>query len=88
MRLDKVMRDPVADANKMRMVEDVANKYKNALSRYKNQEVPSDLEEVRWLVEELRVSYFAQQLGVKGPVSDKRIENEIARILKECPPHN
>ncbi len=87
-RLDKVMRDPVADANKMRMVEDVANKYKNALSRYKNQEVPSDLEEVRWLVEELRVSYFAQQLGVKGPVSDKRIENEIARILKECPPHN
>lgn len=88
MRLDKVMRDPISDKGRQRILDDVSELYKNALSRYKNQEVPADLEKVRWLIEELRVSFFAQQLGVKGPVSDRRIENEIARILKEWPPHN
>ena len=33
----------------------------------------ADLAEVRWLIEELRVSLFAQQLGTDGPVSEKRI---------------
>lgn len=28
---------------------------------------------IRWMIEELRVSYFAQQLGTPYPVSDKRI---------------
>jgi len=32
------------------------------------------LEEIRWLLEELRVSLFAQQLGTTAPVSVKRIE--------------
>jgi ATP-dependent helicase HrpA len=32
------------------------------------------LEEIRWMIEELRVSLFAQQLGTAYPVSLKRIE--------------
>lgn len=32
------------------------------------------LDEIRWLLEELRVSLFAQQLGTAGPVSVKRIQ--------------
>jgi ATP-dependent helicase HrpA len=32
------------------------------------------LDEVRWMLEELRVSLFAQQLGTAYPVSVKRIE--------------
>ncbi|WP_353736402.1 DUF3418 domain-containing protein [Succinivibrio sp.] len=40
------------------------------------------------MIEELRVSYFAQQLGVKVSVSDKRILNELKRILEEYPDHN
>ena len=43
---------------------------------------------VKWLIEELRVSYFAQQLGVRISVSDKRIENEFKRILEEFPEHS
>jgi ATP-dependent helicase HrpA len=31
------------------------------------------LEHIRWMLEELRVSYFAQALGTPYPVSDKRI---------------
>lgn len=88
MRLDKVNRDPISDKGRQRIIDEVSELYKNALSRYKNQDLPQDLQKIRWLIEELRVSYFAQQLGVKGPVSDRRIENEIARVLKEWPPHN
>src|SRR5690606_20431004 len=33
----------------------------------------AELAEVRWLLEEFRVSPFAQQLGTDGPVSEKRI---------------
>ena len=32
------------------------------------------LEEIRWMLEELRVSLFAQQIGTAYPVSVKRIE--------------
>ena len=59
---------------------------KNAVSRYPKDNIPHDLSEVRWMIEELRVSYFAQQLGVRGQISDKRIIHEIERILKEQPP--
>lgn len=31
------------------------------------------LDEIRWMIEELRVSLFAQQLGTAYPVSEKRI---------------
>ena len=33
--------------------------------------------DIRWMVEELRVSYFAHALGTAYPVSDKRIVKAI-----------
>ena len=38
------------------------------------------LEEVRWLIEELRVSLFAQQLGTPVKVSEKRIRKALATV--------
>jgi ATP-dependent helicase HrpA len=38
------------------------------------------LAEVRWLLEELRVSYFAQSLGTAVPVSEKRVLRAIERL--------
>ena len=35
---------------------------------------------VRWMVEELRVSLFAQSVGTAGPVSEQRIRKELARL--------
>ena len=40
--------------------------------------VPAGLLDVRWMVEELRVSVFAQQLGTAHPVSEKRIRAALA----------
>jgi ATP-dependent helicase HrpA len=33
----------------------------------------ADVVELRWMLEELRVSLFAQQLGTPAPISEKRI---------------
>ena len=36
------------------------------------------LREVPWMLEELRVSHFAQSLGTRGPISAKRIRRALA----------
>jgi ATP-dependent helicase HrpA len=35
------------------------------------------LEDVRWMIEELRVSLFAQSLGTRVPVSEERVLRAI-----------
>jgi ATP-dependent helicase HrpA len=40
--------------------------------------LPPAIEEVGWLLEELRVSLFAQALRTKVPVSEKRVMNAVA----------
>ena len=42
--------------------------------------LPGAVAEVGWLLEELRVSLFAQTLGTAVPVSPARIERELARL--------
>jgi ATP-dependent helicase HrpA len=42
---------------------------------------PVAVVEYRWLIEELRVSLFAQQLGTSRPVSPKRLEQAWRRAL-------
>ena len=86
-RIEKVHRDVNRDLVHTRKIEEVNTLYKNTLSRYKYTAIPDDLINVKWLIEELRVSYFAQQLGVRVSISDKRISNELKRILEEFPEH-
>jgi ATP-dependent helicase HrpA len=40
-----------------------------------------DVQAVRWMIEELRVSLFAQLLGTSGPVSEKRIQAALDRLM-------
>ncbi len=81
MRLEKIPRDVNRDRDCMRKVAEVREYWKNALSRCRKGAEPQELLDVKWMIEELRVSYFAQQLGVKGQISDKRIIHEIDRIM-------
>ncbi|MDB6015769.1 MAG: hrpA [Pedosphaera sp.] len=38
------------------------------------------LEELRWMVEEFKVSLFAQELGTAQPVSTKRLDEQLERV--------
>ena len=41
--------------------------------------LPAEVEDIGWLIEELRVSLFAQTLGTRMPVSAKRVRKAIER---------
>jgi ATP-dependent helicase HrpA len=80
-RLDKLAGEQVRDAERMAAVHRVARAYEARL-----QELPAEArsrpeaQAVRWLIEELRVSLFAQVLGTPVPVSEKRALAAIAAL--------
>lgn len=77
-RMEKLPIDPNRDRLHMLKVESVYNDYRELLNKIpKGAPVSDEVKEIRWMLEELRVSYFAQQLGTPYPVSDKRIKNAI-----------
>jgi ATP-dependent helicase HrpA len=73
-RLDTAAQDPGRDAERAATVARVCESYRQAVA-----ELPparrqdADVRAVRWMIEELRVSLFAQMLGTAGPISEKRI---------------
>ncbi|CZF79284.1 ATP-dependent RNA helicase HrpB [Grimontia marina] len=80
-RLEKLPIDPNKDRLHILKIESVTNDYKELLNKIpKGQRIPESVKEIRWMIEELRVSYFAQQLGTPYPISDKRIKNAIDAI--------
>lgn len=77
-RMEKLPIDPNKDRVHILKIESVVSDYKELLNKIpKGQPVPQKVKDIRWMIEELRVSYFAQQLGTPYPVSDKRVRNAI-----------
>ena len=65
----------------MRAVHELEAAYARRLAAWpRGRPLPAALREVRWMLEELRVSHFAQALGTRGQVSAKRIR----RLLDEA----
>ncbi|WP_299018547.1 ATP-dependent RNA helicase HrpA [uncultured Photobacterium sp.] len=77
-RMEKLPIDPNKDRMHIIKIESVVSDYKELLNKIpKGQPVPQKVKDIRWMIEELRVSFFAQQLGTPYPVSDKRVRNAI-----------
>ena len=80
-RMDKLTQDVNRDRAAMLRVEQVQQAYQQLLAKLpKSKPISDEVAEIRYMIEELRVSLFAQQLGTKYQVSDKRILNVIAEI--------
>lgn len=78
-RIDKLTQDVNRDRAAMLRVEQVQQAYQQLLAKLpKSKPISDEVAEIRYMIEELRVSLFAQQLGTKYQVSDKRILNLIA----------
>jgi ATP-dependent helicase HrpA len=73
-RLERLPADPVRDAARMGTVAQLSREFAQfrATLPMVRRDDP-DVREIRWLLEELRVSLFAQTLGTPRPVSEKRI---------------
>ncbi|HEX6524564.1 MAG TPA: ATP-dependent RNA helicase HrpA [Streptosporangiaceae bacterium] len=86
-RLDKLPENPGRDAVSMAVIQRVERALQQALA-----DLPAarrdagggpeenDVHAVRWMLEELRVSLFAQTLGTPVPVSENRIMAAIGRL--------
>ncbi|MEI8303364.1 MAG: ATP-dependent RNA helicase HrpA [Burkholderiales bacterium] len=79
LRLDKLRADPARDAAQMAELAALQAPWRRALAQRRGQPDPR-LEEFRWLLEELRVSLFAQELRTPMPVSIKRLQKAWAAI--------
>ncbi|SPZ61398.1 ATP-dependent RNA helicase HrpA [Serratia quinivorans] len=80
-RLEKLAIDPHRDRAQMLRVEQVQQAWQQWLNKLPPKRQQDDeVKEVRWMIEELRVSLFAQQLGTPYPISDKRILQTIEQL--------
>jgi ATP-dependent helicase HrpA len=80
-RMEKVAVDANRDRMYMLKVQQTEQAYQQLLGKLaKGQPVPDEIQNVRWMIEELRISYFAQVLGTPYPVSDKRVLQTIEAI--------
>ena len=77
-RIEKLPIDPTKDRLHQLNVEKVYSEYTKRLQKIPaGLPVPDELKDVRWMIEELRVSFFAQQLGTAIPISTKRIISQL-----------
>ncbi len=79
-RLDKYRADPARDAARLAELRPLEQRYWRLVAERKGI-VDERMQEFRWLLEELRVSFFAQELRTPQPVSVKRLDKAWAQLL-------
>ncbi|NIJ13136.1 ATP-dependent helicase HrpA [Saccharomonospora amisosensis] len=73
-RLEKLPTDPAGDVRRLREIAWLNDEYRAALGALPpGAQPPPELGRIRWMIEELRVSFFAQTLRTAYPVSVKRV---------------
>lgn len=79
-RLEKLPVDPARDRLQMHEYQKAAEAYQSLLGKYAGKPLPTPVAELRWMLEELKVSLFAQQLGTPYPVSAKRVQQAVQEL--------
>lgn len=79
LRLDKLRADPARDAARLAELKPQEQRYWRLVAERKGA-VDERMEDFRWLLEELRVSFFAQELRTPQPVSVKRLEKVWSQL--------
>ena len=81
-RLQQLPTNAERDRTRMAKVKEMRDEYAWLLEQFPaGRPVPAEALEIRWMIEELRVSYFAHALGTAYPVSDKRIVKAIDAVV-------
>jgi len=78
-RLEKIDQDPNKDHLAIRKITPLLNEYE-ALAKNTAYQNHAGLIEVRWMLEELRISLFAQPMKTLKPVSIQRLEKQLKNL--------
>jgi len=79
LRLEKYRADPARDAARLAELRPLEQRYWRLVAERKGA-TDDRMLEFRWLLEELRVSFFAQELRTPQPVSVKRLDKAWAQL--------
>ena len=74
-RLEKLPSQPEKDIQLSLMIAGLEKDWQHA-----EQLKPGSLPDFPWWLQELRVSSYAQQLGTRGPVSEKRLRKQLENV--------
>jgi ATP-dependent helicase HrpA len=86
-RLDALPEHPIRDADRMARAAQVQQEYDHELAAVPpGRPVSPELAEIRWMIEELRVSFYAQDVRTAYPVSEKRILRALDATVVPPPP--
>ncbi|APX03420.1 ATP-dependent RNA helicase HrpA [Arthrobacter sp. QXT-31] len=81
-RLEKLPGNVQRDALNMAAVQQLEDDYDDAVSALlPGRRAGAELTQVRWMIEELRVSLFAVELGTAYSVSEKRIRTALNKVM-------
>jgi ATP-dependent helicase HrpA len=85
-RLDGLVRNPTYDLEALAICRRLDNELTDLANR-RNRTADDDeqIEKATWMLEELRVSMFAQSLGTNGKVSEKRVRRALNRLRAPTP---
>ena len=79
-RVERAASDPRKDAQKAELIEVYQSQLEKLAGEANSPERAAQIEELRWMLEEYRVSVFAQELGTAHPISPKRLDKKIEQI--------
>lgn len=79
-RLDRAVANPPRDRERAQQVQKYADILKAFQAGRGSEERAREVEALRWMIEEYRVSLFAQELGTAGTISPKRLDEQVAKI--------
>ena len=83
-RIEKLMGNVMKDRQSMNIIEEVENQYEKWVNSLPQIVRSKDIViNIRWMIEELRVNLFAQQLGTPYPISPKRVKQQIELVKSE-----
>ena len=78
LRAERALRDPIRDQARMLELKPFADALAEAAAEGLADD--PDWQALRWDLEELRVSLFAQELGARGAVSPKKLSARLAQL--------
>lgn len=78
-RIDRLREGVRADAERMAIVHRAVAEHASLVAEHG---LTATLDDVRWMIEELRVQQFAQHLGTSGSVSAQRIRRALDRVRR------
>lgn len=81
-RMDKYGSNPARDSAREADIQALTDIWQEKIRQYQqqNQPIPLAIADFRWMLEELRVSLFAQELKTPYPVSAKRLSKEWEKL--------